>query len=531
MAGVAGALAASEMGLKPIVLEKADKLGGITTNSYGLVWIGQNHLARAAGIEDKRDDVIAYMRFLGGGAHVEEKMLAYVDHGPTALKFFEDCGIPFRMVRGITDHYYGKAPGALVEGRSLEVELISGFELGEWKDRILAPHDVPCFVTAEEQVSWGGLNRFSQWDADLVRERKRKDMRGKGLGLISHFVKALVARGVPIETNQTVERLIMDGPRVAGVQLTSGERILARAGVIVATGGYHANPEMAQQLEGMPGMVQEPSSLAPASATGDGLVLAGEIGAIIHKVENALKVQLAYTIPAQTPGELPLCVHAGIVELCSPHTLVVNRYGQRFADETFFQGIVPHLRHFDAAKHEYPNIPAYLIFDQSYLAQYSFANAPIGTPVPSSVARADSLAALAGLLGIDGAALESTVARYNGFVASGRDEDYRRGEHKWRLAGGKNPTGNPTMGTLAKPPFFGVPLHPTISNAAGLLTNENGQVLHQRRRPIPGLYASGYAASPVESGVGYQAGILLASSMTFGYLATQHMRAQLRAAA
>ena len=48
--------------------------------------------------------------------------------------------------------------------------------------------------------------------------------------------------------------------------------------------------------------------------------------------------------------------------------------------------------------------------------------------------------------------------------------------------------------------------------------------MHQRRRPIPGLYASGYVAAPTESGIGYQAGILIASSMTFGYLALRHIK-------
>ena len=49
IAGLAGALAAHELGLRPIVLEKASTLGGGTVNSYGLIWVGQNHLAQAAG--------------------------------------------------------------------------------------------------------------------------------------------------------------------------------------------------------------------------------------------------------------------------------------------------------------------------------------------------------------------------------------------------------------------------------------------------------------------------------------------------
>jgi len=217
IAGLAGALAAHERGLQPIVLEKAPTLGGGTVHSYGLIWVGQNFLAREAGIGDSRDEVLAYMRFLGGGAVDEARLSAFVARSPEALKFFWDCGIRFRLVRGVTDHYYDKAPGSHAAGRTVEAELISGDELGDWCDRVLVPHDVPCFVTAEEQIAWGGLNSASHWDADLVAERRRQDMRGKGLGLICWLVAALRERGVPIMTEQSIARLAVDGARVIGV--------------------------------------------------------------------------------------------------------------------------------------------------------------------------------------------------------------------------------------------------------------------------------------------------------------------------
>ena len=131
IAGLAGALAAHELGLRPIVLEKASTLGGGTVNSYGLIWVGQNHLAQSAGYSDTRDEVIAYLRFLGGGALDDDRMATFVDRSPEALKFFENSGVRFHLVRGVTDHYYGKSPGSHTVGRSVEVDLISGFDLGD----------------------------------------------------------------------------------------------------------------------------------------------------------------------------------------------------------------------------------------------------------------------------------------------------------------------------------------------------------------------------------------------------------------
>lgn len=520
VAGLAAGLAARKFGLSPLVIEKGPVVGGVSVHSYGLIWVGLNHLARAAGLDDNRDDVIAYLRFIGGGQTDEAKMLAYVDRSPEALEFFANAGIRFRLVRGLTDHYHGTAPGSRAEGRSVEVELIAGAELGQWRDKALTPHDVPAFVTAEEQVAWGGINNVANWDRDIVAARKANDMRGKGYGLVSRLLGACVEADVPIRLSAAVERLHVEDGCVRGVVMTDGSLLRARRGVILATGGYHANPLLASELEGLPGLVQEPSSLAPPTVTGDAIVLAGELGGVIRKVENNLKFQLAYTLAPEHPGELPVCVHAGIVELCSPHTIVVNRDGQRFADETFFQGMAPALRAYDAIRRHYINLPAWLIFDANYARAYSFANRPAGSPIPASVARAETLTELAGKLGVDPAGLKATATRFNNFTRAGRDEDFHRGENKWRLARSGR---NGSLGAIETPPFYGVELHPTNSNSTGVLADALGRVLHQRRRPIPGLYVSGYAAAPTESGIGYQAGILLAASMTFSYLAVRHM--------
>jgi 3-oxosteroid 1-dehydrogenase len=520
IAGLSAALAAHEAGLKPLLLEKSDLLGGGTTNSYGLIWVGENHIQLKAGLKDSRSDIISYMRFLGGGEHNEERLITFVDQSPAVLKRFADWGIPFRLVRGVTDHYFGMAPGAVTEGRTLEAELISGFELGPWKDRIVIPDDVPCYVTAEEQVLWGGMNRFSQWDQDVVRERKARDMRGKGLGLVCHFVKALNDRGIAIRTGQKIQNLLFDGKRVSGVRMADGSTIPAAKGVVLATGGYDWNVELARGLEGLPDLVR----MGPDSLMGDGLALGAEVGANIHRIQNSLFLMLGYTVPSTEPGKPPVSCRASIVELFCPHTMVVNRAGKRFADESFFQGIVPTLRQFDTFKHEYPNLPCYLVFDQQYLDQFSFGNRPVGAPVPETIPRADSLPDLAKKLGINVEGFMRTIERFNDFARVGIDQDFHRGELKWKLASAKGRASkNPALGTIQASPFYGVELLPSIANSAGLVANTAAQVMNHRRQPVPGLYASGVVAVRDEGGAGYQAGLTLAAAMTFSYLAVEHM--------
>lgn len=522
IAGLAAALAAHEHDLRAILLEKAATLGGTTSESYGLIWVGDNHLMRGAGASDNRDDILAYMTFLGGGELDEERMTTLVDQSPAVLRFFQACGIRFRLVRGLVDHYFGVAPGARGDGRTVEAELISGFDLGEWRDKVRVPQNAPSFVTAEEQTAWGGINNVANWDRQLVQERRAKALRGKGAGLVTHFVKALLERGVPLVPNARVRRLLVEDGRVIGVETPDGERILAERGVVIATGGYEWNADLMRDFDQLPGL--QPQS--PPTLTGDGLIMAAEIGAAIRRLQNNLNLMLGFTLPPEEPGRDPVRCMAGISEMCSPHTIVVNRAGQRFADESYFQSVVPALRRFDTLTHSYANLPCYLIFDRQYVANYALAHLPAGSEIPSCVARADDLATLGKKLGIESAGLMRTVARFNEFARTGIDADFHRGELKWQLASG--PPGsrpNSRLGAIETPPFYGLELHPSLgTSSAGLLTNAHAQVLHQRRHPIPGLYASGVAAARTELGAGYQAGLNLASAMTFSYLAVRHMR-------
>ena len=311
----------------------------------------------------------------------------------------KSCGIPFRLIGGLVDHYFGVAAGARGAGRTLEAELISGFELGDWRDKVRTPKDAPYFVTAAEQYAWGGINRYSTWDQDLVRERRAKDMRGKGVGLVTHFVKLLLARGVPIRLNAAADGLTVEDGRVTGVRMADGTTLSARKGVVLATGGYEWNAELMRDFDPIPRL----QPLSPPSSTGDGLIMGAEIGAAIRRIQNNLNLMLGFYLVPDEPSAEPIQCMAGISEMCSPHTIVVNKAGQRFADESYFQSVVPALRRFDTLKHDYANLPCFLIFDRQFLSSYALAHLPVGADAPASVARADTLPELAGKLGIDAA--------------------------------------------------------------------------------------------------------------------------------
>jgi 3-oxosteroid 1-dehydrogenase len=525
--GLATALAAKELGLRTVVLEKAEKLGGGTAFANGGIWIGNNHLEQEAGIADSRAAVEAYLRFIGGDQIDDAKLTAYLDRGPEALRHFERCGVEFRITRRFSDHYYSAAPGSVAEGRCLNTRFIAAIDLGEWQDRILAPRDTPLDVNSEELIAWGGITNIDNWPKDIMEDRRRRKLRTRGVGVVMHFVKQLLRREVPIVTGAAVERLLREGDRITGVLTAGGDRFRAGKGVMLACGGYESNPALVQAYEGLPGW----QSPFPPTISGDGMMLAGELGAQIRTIHNNMAVFLGFTIPASQPDEAPLYRLVGISEMLCPHTCVVNRRGLRFADESYFQAMVPALRDYDVKAHRHANLPCFLIFDQQYVDGFSFAGQPRGAEVPPWVARADTVEELAARLDIEPAGLARTLDRFNGFARQGVDADFARGQQVWSLASkdGWRPTRadehyvNPSLGTLRIPPFYGVELHPSAFASAGLVTDAQARVIDHRGHAMAGLYAAGNAAAHTEYGVGYQAGFSLGSGMTFGYLAARHM--------
>ena len=298
-----------------------------------------------------------------------------------------------------------------------------------------------------------------------------------------------------------------------GTQPLKGDR-----GIFLGTGGYESNPEFVRAYQSFP----DSAPHHPPTQTGDGLLMAGELGAFIRNIPASLSSMVGYWIPRD--GGEPEFHSAGIQELAYPHAIVVNSEGKRFGNEAFFQEFVVKLREFDVVKkHRYANIPFFLLFDSQFRERYPFANIPPGRPLPAWVKRADSLADLAQQLGIDATQLQQTVARFNDNASAGLDPDFGRGQSLWiRKAGDTKHPINPNLGPLFKAPFYGVELKPTESSSAGLYTDIHGRVMHLRGHAISNLYAGGTVRVRTEYGAGYQAGLTLLGGMTFGRMAVEH---------
>ena len=96
-AALTAATLAHDQGAEVLVLEKADMLGGTTAVSGGGVWLPGNHKMAEAGIDDSREDALAYIRRLTNGTEPDPALLeVYVDTAPEVLRYLEDH-TPVRM--------------------------------------------------------------------------------------------------------------------------------------------------------------------------------------------------------------------------------------------------------------------------------------------------------------------------------------------------------------------------------------------------------------------------------------------------
>ena len=530
LGGLGAAIVAHDAGKSAVVLEKSPKLGGVCAYSGGEVFVPNNHLQAAAGIEDSRAQGLAYLEFLAAGFADPELQSNLVDVGPVAAKYFEErAGVRWKLIAAFPDYHYPRAPGTLQTGRYLETELFEGKLLGVFQDKTyLSPH-MPNGISHDEMFEWGGFTNILKWDFSLMGKRMSRDIRTFGPGMMGYFVKAaLIDRKIPAHLETPVKELVLEGGEVVGVRAERGGKdffVRAKKGVVLAIGGYDWRPDLAKYFEHLP----EWHSMCQPTLEGDAMVLGGEAGAAIAAVPpNNLGQFFGYNVPGETQAGAPLWRASW--EGGFPHAIWVNRAGKRFGDESFYRDYLPKTREWSGTTQTQPNFPPFLIFDQNFREKYA-----LGTFLPTMdlpeemVARAETLRALAEKLGIDANGLEATVSRFNGFARDGVDADFGRGSYPWAaMMTGDRSRKNPNLGPLEKAPYYGLRLHVASVgiNAAGLKTNRNAQVMHVRGAPIPGLYAAGNSAAPLDIGAGYQSGLSNLRGLVGGYLAARHAAAR-----
>lgn len=526
-AGLTAAVAAKESGIEPVVFEKASTFGGTTAISGGGIWVPCNHHQESHGVEDSRASARKLMVTMARGRSSDELIDTYLDESPEMIREVEAWfDQPFELLTNYPD-YQAELAGGMNGGRALDNPIFQTHELGALRDKLRKnPITGRAPITITEATTWGVFSKPMNYPAKEVYQRYKDGFVHGGAALIGRLLKAAAERNIRMETDAAGTRLIHGEEGIEGVIIERDgviEEHYARFGVLIATGGFEWNADLcARFLQGIPAF-----PATPPSCEGDGLIMAQRVGA---KLANMTE---AWWCPAvQIPGEeydgAPLA-RSEFSSRCLPHSIIVNRHGRRFVNESLnYNDVGKPFWNFDSSRYESANQPAWLIADANYLERYVFITAVPGREIPDYLTSAPSLDELASATGIDSAGLVAEVERFNQMSESGRDLDFLRGEGAFdRFYGDADNTPNPNLGPLTKPPFVAVPLYAgTIGTKGGPECDRRGRVLDVDDCIIPGLYAAGNAAAS-PAGEGYPgAGITIGAAMCFGWLAARDAAAK-----
>lgn len=525
LGGLAGAIRAHDLGGRVLVLERSTMIGGVAAYSGGFCWVGANHLDPSGA-----DTVEATERYLdhvqGAGRPVDRQLRrTYLESAVEATRWFAEAGVPFTLIRGSGD-LYAPADGSTDQGRMIECA-VPGAELGPWRRHLRPSVYYRTGVTRDEiyHVLAGDVGARLA----LARERESQDLLTHGLGLAAGFAReALVRRGIECRLEHRVTRLLTADGRVTGVVADGPDgpvEFTATRGVLIAVGGYGNAPDAAE-LEDVPELIEA----APPVVSGDGLTLAQAVGATVVRGADPFVVLGARFEEQVHPGsEEPLYTQL-LENLGFPHSMVVNRAGARFGDESYYGALIRGLRAFDPRHKVWSNFPCWLIFDETFHRNYPLGPYAPGDPYPAEVQSFDTLDELAVELGIDSDGLEATVAKFNRFAATGEDADFARGSLPFaQKAYGDPRYPNPNLGPVETGPFHAVPLHVlgVGLSSLGLAIDSSARVLRRDGTAVAGLYATGNAAATREL-KGYVTGLANTRNYTYAYRAATEMLADPR---
>jgi hypothetical protein len=443
--------------------------------------------------DDTIEDALTYYHAVVGDRTPRELQDTFVRGGAPLIEYLEEDP-DLKFVPLPWPDYYGKAPKARLDGqRHIAVKPLKVAAAPELRNAIRGP-----------------------LDTDRLGVETPPDYFVGGRALIARFLKAIGKYpGASLRHDTALVELVLSDGRVAGAIVeTAGKRVAIRArrGVLLAAGGFESNDDLRQQY-GVPGVARD--TMGGPGSRGQALQAGIAVGADTDLLDQA------WWSPGMTHPD-----GRSAFALWFTGGIFVNQDGNRFVNES---------RAYDRAGREIiaalrdgsTTLPYWMIYDhrEGEVPPVKAANVSIVETDKYLAAglwhTADTLEELAAKIGVPGAALAATVARFNAFAAAGVDEDFARGGEAFDRAfsGGASP-----LVPIDRPPFhaaaFGIS---DLGTKGGLRTDSAARVLDASGNPIPGLYAAGNTmAAP--SGTAYPGGgNPIGTSMLFSHLAVRDM--------
>lgn len=540
-AGMTAALVAAHAGLRVLLCEATQQVGGTSATSAGTLWIPGNRHGAAAGHADRIEDADRYLQALCGPEDARGLRRAYLDSGNEAVEWLEAHSQVRFTSAGVHPDYL-ELPGAAAAGRALSSLPFDGRLLGRDFARIRPP--------IAEFLLLGGMMVSKADVAALVRRWSSPRALLHSAGLVARHAldrlryprgtrlvmgNALVARlfasvrAAPIELRfgWRLQALVFDPQRCVGARFETDTGLrsvtVARA-VVLACGGVGHHAGMRRELLAAG---ESAPSLMCASVRGEGISAARDVGAVLERHEDSAFFWQPVSRVAHA-GRAPGLFPHLFLDRAKPGLIAVDARGQRFVDEACsYHHFVLAMR---ARIAQTGQIGAWLVCDATFVRRYGLgAIAPGTRRLERWVSRGyvsvgQTLAELARRAGIDGAALAATVQDMNRAAQLGVDPVFGKGSTRLdRFNGDPAHRPNPCLGPIAQPPFVALPiLAADAASSAGLATDADGRVLNAAGEPLAGLYACGNDAASVMRGTYPGPGASLGPAIVFGYRAARH---------
>jgi succinate dehydrogenase/fumarate reductase flavoprotein subunit len=546
--GLAAAVTAAHQGLKVIVAEKTPYVGGTTALSGGFMWVPNNPISKADGIEDSAAAARTYLQHEAGNHFNAGNVDAFLAKGPEAIAFFEaKTNVKFEPASAFSD-YHPDAPGGRSGGRSIKALPMRGELLGKELKRLRPPlpeltfvglmigsgPELKHFFNATRSATSAAYvaGRLASHAKDLLLHRRGMFLTN-GNALAARLFRSCLDLGVDVWTDAPVVSLKRDGGAVRGAEVQTKDGVVevdVTRGVVLAAGGFPQDKERRRTFFAHDGKNDGHFSPAPVTNTGDGLRMGETIGAA---VEDSYPNAAAWVPVSRVPrrdGSSGVFPH--FIDRAKPGLISVLPNGKRFVNEgnsyhDFCQAL------FKASPAGGPP-KAFLVVDSPFLKRFGLGfvkpfPVPVGPNIRSGYLKTGkTVEELARNAGIDPVGLRATIDAWNKDMESGEDRAFGKGSTAYnRFNGDPDFKPNPCLAPIKTGPFYAVEVVVgDLGTFAGLKTDADARVLDADGKVIEGLYASGNDMASIMGGNYPGGGITLGPALTFGYIAGMHMAAQ-----
>ena len=289
-----------------------------------------------------------------------------------------------------------------------------------------------------------------------------------GTEFITKFQAKADELGIPVVTNMKAEELIKDKDgRVVGVKATmdgAEYTFNAKGGVVLATGGFGANPEMVKKYN--PKIDERFKTTDAPGTTGEALYMAERAGA---QLVNMGYIQ-TYPICDPLSGAIELIADARF-----DGAIMLNQEGKRFVEELQRRDVLSEAILNQTGRYCWvlwnDNIGKISNTVKEHANEYeAFTKQGI-------MATCDDLKCIADFTKIPFDQLQSTVKRVTDMAGKGNDKDFNHRAGLMDMSQGK---------------YYVIKAVPSTHHTmGGVRINEKAQALTAEGKVIPGLWAAG----------------------------------------